>query len=195
MGSLKSPAKSAHFNSGRTRTRPCVYCGAFFFDLERLRRHEEAEGEKFRAEQQKIVRERPGLRDNIIPPPPVRPVINHHQSDHHHQHQQRVPPPQHHHQNNLNVVFYRIDRTVEEFGEDWEEDRGQLYPPFYQAFVHARRQDRAGMVKRYRKAGSRVTQLFRLDERSAPGPVVLRRASCSSSSSPPTEPSSTQGGR
>ena len=148
MGSLKSPAKSAHFNSGRTRTRPCVYCGAFFFDLERLRRHEEAEGEKFREEQQKIVRERPGLRDNIIPSPPVRPVINHHQSDHH---QQRVPQPQHHHhQNNLNVVFYRIDRTVEEFGEDWEEDRGQLYPPFYQAFVHARRHDRAGMVKRYR---------------------------------------------
>ena len=150
MGSLKSPAKSAHFNAGRTRTRPCVYCGAFFFDLERLRRHEEAEGEKFREEREKIVRERPGLRENI-PPPPVRPVISHHQhhqqSDHHY-HQQRVPPPHNH--NNVNVVFYRIDRTVEEFGEDWEEDRGQLYPPFYQAFVHARRQDRAGMVKRYR---------------------------------------------
>ena len=120
MGSLKSPAKSAHFNAGRTRTRPCVYCGAFFFDLERLRRHEEAEGEKFREEREKIVRERPGLRENI-PPPPVRPVINHHyhhqqqQSDHHYHHQ-RVPPPHNH--NNVNVVFYRIDRTVEEFGEN-----------------------------------------------------------------------------
>ena len=136
MGSLKhdSPVRSSHFNAGRTRTRPCQYCGAFFFDLERLRRHEETEGERFREEREKIVRERPGLRESA---PPGR-------------EQQRVPPPPQHLHHNLNVVFYRIDRTVEEFGEDWEEDRGQIYPPFYQAFVHARRQDRAGMLKRFR---------------------------------------------
>ena len=131
MGTLKngSTPKSTHFNAGRTRTRPCVYCGAFFFDIDKLKRHEEIEGEKFREEREKIQREKPGLavaesqaavQRERVPPPP-----SHHGYYHH-------PPP-------VNVVFYRIDRTVEEFGEDWEED--QIYPPF----VH-----QAKALKRFR---------------------------------------------
>ena len=117
MGSLKhgSPVKTPHFNSGRTRTRPCVYCGAFFFDIEKLKRHEDVEAEKFREEREKIKRDQPGL------------AAAEHQRVSNFHHQERVPPPPTHH---LPVKVYRIDRTVEEFGEDWEED--QIYPPFYQ---------------------------------------------------------------
>ena len=131
MGSLKSSKntpKSSHFNSGRTRTRPCIYCGAFFFDFEKLRRHEETEAEKFREEREKIQRQRPALapaelrtRERLGGAGPER---GHQYYNQHHQ--LRLQPP-------VNVTFYRIDRTVEEFGEDWEDD--QIYPPFYHSRV------------------------------------------------------------
>ena len=127
MGSLKSSKttpKSSHFNSGRTRTRPCIYCGAFFFDFEKLRRHEETEAERFREEREKIQRQRPAqapselrLRERGAGGPGQ-------QFSQHHQLRQQAP---------LSVAFYRIDRTVEEFGEDWEDD--QIYPPFYHSRV------------------------------------------------------------
>ena len=143
MGSLKSSKntpKSGHFNSGRTRTRPCIYCGAFFFDFERLRKHEETEAMRFREEREKIQREKPRQaitdvrrRDRVAAPV--------YQPHHQYQHQFHQHQPQHlhhlhnhhHHQAPVHLTFYRIDRTVEEFGEDWEED--QIYPPFYSTRV------------------------------------------------------------
>ena len=136
MGSLKSSKttpKSSHFNSGRTRTRPCIYCGAFFFDFEKLRRHEETEAERFREEREKIQRQKPAqapaqfrMRERQA----AAPVLHQYNHLHHHQQQQ-----QHHlrQQVPVNMTFYRIDRTVEEFGEDWEDD--QIYPPFYHSRV------------------------------------------------------------
>lgn len=145
MGSLKSSKntpKSGHFNSGRTRTRPCIYCGAFFFDFERLRRHEETEAERFREEREKIQRERPTrttpsrARERLAAPLYHQHHHQHHQLQYHqhyphppHHHHHHLPLHQHHHQHPVHLTFYRIDRTVEEFGEDWEED--QIYPPFY----------------------------------------------------------------
>ena len=123
MGSLKSSKttpKSSHFNSGRTRTRPCIYCGAFFFDFEKLRRHEETEAERFREEREKIQRQRPAQAPSELrlrgAAGPVQP-----RSQQLLQVRQQQAP--------VSVAFYRIDRTVEEFGEDWEDD--QIYPPFY----------------------------------------------------------------
>ena len=138
MGSLKSSKttpKSSHFNSGRTRTRPCIYCGAFFFDFEKLRRHEETEAERFREEREKIQRQKPTptqapaefrMRERLAGP--AHHQHHHHVRQHHHQHNHHVRQ-----QAPATVTFYRIDRTVEEFGEDWEED--QIYPPFYHSRI------------------------------------------------------------
>ena len=143
MGSIKSSKttpKSSHFNAGRTRTRPCIYCGAFFFDFEKLRRHEETEAERFREEREKIQRQKPALtpaefrmRERPAGPGPL--ILQHHYHQHHHQHHQLHHSQQHQlrQQAPINVTFYRIDRTVEEFGEDWEDD--QIYPPFYHSRV------------------------------------------------------------
>ena len=54
MGSLKhGTPKTPHFNSGRTRTRPCVHCGVFFFDNEKLLNHERSHEEDKNGNDQK----------------------------------------------------------------------------------------------------------------------------------------------
>ena len=101
-----------HFNTGRTRTRPCNYCGRFYFDqnngYERLLAHEA----EHRAAGARGREERPGRPGPLYLQTPrsvqqPRPVVHYHQQPR---------------------VIRLIDRTVEEFGEDYEVP-GALYPP------------------------------------------------------------------
>ena len=178
MGSLKhSPApaatpKTPHFNSGRVRTRPCVYCGAHYYDIERLHRHEEACAARFKEERMKL--QKTQRIAGPIPGPGQLPATPQPQRNHlgqfvsasqaqllqlpQHPHPQCRPPPPPPPQ--LSVAVYRIDRTVEEFGEDWEEERGTIYPPFHQPAARARRASSGGgLVRRYRNFSANTTAL------------------------------------
>ena len=75
----------------RQRTRPCIYCGKFFYDLENLFRHESAEAIEFEKETERFENEKPS-----------------------------IGPGDFDDRSNLSYQQV-IDRTVEEFGEDDED--------------------------------------------------------------------------
>jgi len=81
----------------RQRTRPCIYCGKYFYDLESLFRHESAEAVEFEKETDRFENEKPPVAPGDFD---ERPTLNFHQV---------------------------IDRTVEEFGEDYENGYEQSY--------------------------------------------------------------------
>jgi len=81
----------------RQRTRPCIYCGKYFYDLESLFRHESAEAVEFEKETDRFENEKPPIAPGDFD---ERPTLNFHQV---------------------------IDRTVEEFGEDYENGYEQSY--------------------------------------------------------------------
>eukprot|EP00090_Calanus_glacialis_P032607 TRINITY_DN5402_c0_g1_i1.p1 TRINITY_DN5402_c0_g1~~TRINITY_DN5402_c0_g1_i1.p1 ORF type:complete len:771 (-),score=183.65 TRINITY_DN5402_c0_g1_i1:105-2417(-) len=81
----------------RQRTRPCLYCGKFFYDLENLFRHESAEALEFERETDRFENEKPSVAPGDFD---ERPTLSFHQV---------------------------IDRTEEEFGEDDENSFDQSY--------------------------------------------------------------------
>ena len=81
----------------RQRTRPCLYCGKFFYDLETLFRHESAEAIEFERETDRFENEKPSVAPGDFD---ERPTLNFHQV---------------------------IDRTDEEFGDDDENSFDQSY--------------------------------------------------------------------
>lgn len=81
----------------RQRTRPCIYCGKYFYDLESLFRHESAEAVEFEKETDRFENEKPPVAAGDFD---ERPTLSYHQV---------------------------IDRTVEEFGEDYENGYEQSY--------------------------------------------------------------------
>ena len=82
----------------RIRTRPCLYCGKFFYDLETLFQHESAEAIEFERETDRFENEKP----SVVAPGDFdeRPTLSFHQV---------------------------IDRTDEEFGDDDENSFDQSY--------------------------------------------------------------------
>jgi len=81
----------------RQRTRPCIYCGKYFYDLESLFRHESAEAVEFEKETDRFENEKHSVAAGDFD---ERPTPSYHQV---------------------------IDRTVEEFGEDYENGYEQSY--------------------------------------------------------------------